>query len=242
MHIPRIYQAQSLSAQTHVVLDKQASHHLINVLRLQVGEPLIVFNGEGGEYQATLIAIDNKSAQVSLQRFVDIDRESPLSLHLGQVMARGEKMDWIMQKVVELGVSQITPLISDYCNMRLAQQHLAKKWQHWHKVIINACEQCARTRIPQLNPVSHLEQWSQQPFSGPSIVLQPQANQTIAELTIRPQSIRVAIGPEGGFSPHEIALLQQHDFQLCRFGPRILRSETAAIGIIACLQSYCGDC
>lgn len=242
MPFPRIFQDQSLTIDDEILLDAQASHHLLNVLRVKPKETLIVFNGRGGEYKATLIAIEKKLACVSLDSFDDVNRESTLAIHLGQVMARGDKMDWIIQKAIELGVNDITPLSSEHCNVRLNPEHLEKKWEHWYKVMLHACEQSGRTCLPDLHPIHPLTDWGQSTFNGCSLVLHPLATESLTDVARDPSAIRLLIGPEGGLSHREIETLQSLDFQACLFGPRILRTETAGMSVIASLQTLYGDC
>ena len=148
MTIPRIYQACQLTENTVVELDSPAAHHLISVLRKKVAAEIILFNGQGGEFIAEIIAIETRQAKVKIKEFIDKNIEAPIDIHLGQVISRGEKMDYTLQKSVELGVNKITPLFSQRCGVKLNAQRIEKRMQHWQQIVISACEQSGRTIIP----------------------------------------------------------------------------------------------
>lgn len=169
------------------------------------------------------------------------DSESPLHLHLGQVMSRGEKMEFTIQKSIELGVSVITPLISERCGVRLDAERMAKKQQQWQKIAIAACEQCGRNRIPQIRPIMTLEAWCAEPDDGLRLNLHPRASASINTLPLPQHRIRLLIGPEGGLSADEIAMTANHRFTDILLGPRVLRTETTALTAITALQVRFGD-
>lgn len=167
--------------------------------------------------------------------------ESPLQIHLGQSLARGEKMDWIIQKAVELGVTHITPLMTERCGLVLSADRLTKRLDHWQKIMINACEQCGRTVIPELYTPVNLVSWLETPAADLNLVLHHRATMAIKNLTQTPQTIKILIGPEGGLSDNEIIQATAAKFLGIRLGPRVLRTETAPIAVISALQYHWGD-
>ena len=233
MAITRTYQPTDLALNTELTLDKPASQHLLKVMRLRINDSLIVFNGKGGEYQATLTAIDKQHAIVHLDQFIDISRESPISIHLGQGLSRGERMDYAIQKSVELGVAEITPLLTERCNAKLPADRIQKRLDHWHKTIISACEQSGRTQIPQIHPPAQLADW----------VKAREGLNLVCDLEGRPfqpapsqNQVNLLIGPEGGLTPEELDLAKQHQFNGLQLGPRTLRTETATVAALTIIQ------
>lgn len=240
MRIPRIYHPVSLSDRQEITLTDDAANHIVRVLRMKLSDQITLFDGSNFEYPATLCHIDKKSAQVILGDGVPVNVESPLHLHLGQVISRGEKMEFTIQKSVELGISVITPLLSERCGVKLDKERFEKKMQQWQKIIISACEQCGRNTIPQLMPVTTLEAWCAQSTQALKLNLHPRATSSIN--TLPPASeIRLLIGPEGGLSDSEIAMTGTQGFTDVLLGPRVLRTETAALTAITALQVRFGD-
>ncbi len=244
MRIPRIYTPQPLSADTSVALDEQASHYVGRVLRMQGGRPLILFNGEGGEFEAVIGSVDKREVRVDVGRFIAVERESPLHIHLGIGVSRGERMDWVLQKATELGVSAITPLLTERCEVKLTGPRLEKKVQHWQQILTSACEQCQRNRLPQLHEPMKLDSWiGTLPDAGEEhlrLVLHHRSEGRLQERA-RPQSAALVIGPEGGLSDAEINDCLQHRFAPLTLGPRVLRTETAPLTAISVLQFLWGD-
>ena len=253
MRIPRIYYPEHLTCGNTVTLDENASRHLLRVLRLAPGATVIVFNGRGGEYEARLDEIGNKLAAVTMERYIDCARESPLHIILAQGIARGERMDYTLQKAVELGVARIVPLFTDRCEVRLSGERLHRRLDHWRALMINACEQCGRTIIPDIDTPLPLMNWigdltsSQDVTTSPSapykLVLDPRAAQSLSDIEAphADNGILVLTGPEGGLSDTEITRAEQSGFIRLRLGPRILRTETAPVAVLAALQSLWGD-
>lgn len=239
MFIPRIYYPQALQLNHTIVLDKAVSHYLNNVLRLKNGEKLLLFNGEKGQYHATYLA-EKKCAQAHIDSFEVVDNESPLQLHLGQAIARGDRMDFVIQKATELGVQIITPLISANVAFKLKADRLAQRMQHWQNIAISATEQCGRVQLPIISPPMEVRTWAAQDFSGLSLVFEPASEQKIKNLPLSKQ-IRFAIGPESGWQEQEIQAFCQHGFTPCYLGPRYLRTETAALTAVSLLQGTFGD-
>jgi 16S rRNA (uracil1498-N3)-methyltransferase len=240
MRNPRIYTQQTLSANSALALDESASHHLARVLRFQVGQTLTLFNGDGREYAATISAIDKRNVTVSINEAIAADRESPLAIHLGIAISKGDRMDLVIQKAVELGVTSITPLISERVEVRLQGERAEKKLQHWQGIVIAACEQCQRNRIPQLNSITPLHDWIAQVNADRKFVLHHRSETSLGEMT-KPQSVALLIGPEGGLSDLEIASAEKNNFSALRLGPRVLRTETAPLAALAILQFAFGD-
>ncbi|MFZ2315321.1 MAG: 16S rRNA (uracil(1498)-N(3))-methyltransferase [Gammaproteobacteria bacterium] len=238
----RIYQNMLLQNQSTIRLDEKATHHLARVLRAAVGDHLTIFNGEGGEYEAVIAHIDKKAVTVELLRFVDRDVESPIHIYLAQGIARGEKMDFIVQKAVELGVSKIIPLVTERCNVRLSGDREEKRIEHWQSVIISACEQSGRNKLPEIMPPQTLAEWLDVATMDHAFVLSPHVEQKLANVSIADQSsVAVLIGPEGGLSDQEVSMANQKGFSSLNLGPRVLRTETATVAALSVLQSCYGD-
>ena len=238
----RIYQPVSLSVDSELELDEAASHHLARVLRIQQGEMIRLFNGEGGEYTAKVVAIGKRKVTAHIQEFYDHNVESPLQLCLAQGISRGEKMDYTIQKAVELGVSHIFPLLTERCNVKLDDERKQKRTAHWQSIIQSACEQSGRNRIPTLAEPQTLTQWlhSTQPDYG--FILAPKAPQKLHEFKVPATAkITLLIGPEGGLSDQEINQAVEKKFIPLSLGPRILRTETAAVAALTALQCFFGD-
>jgi 16S rRNA (uracil1498-N3)-methyltransferase len=242
MRTVRIHCARALELDAIVPLDANGMSH-VKVLRLKVGDPLIVFNGRGGEFKAKLHEISRQQISVYVIDYVEREVESSLKIHLGQVISRGDKMDFTIQKAVELGVTEITPLFSERCGVKLDKARSQKKLDHWQGIIISACEQSGRNTLPTLYEPRSLESWLVEQ-QGLRLALSPHADYSIADLrkkNERLKKVTLLIGPEGGFNPTEIALANQQGFIEVRLGPRVLRTEAAALVTLAVLQSCWGD-
>jgi 16S rRNA (uracil1498-N3)-methyltransferase len=240
MRISRIYTPAALASQQQLALDDKASHHLSKVLRLKVGAQLTLFNGNGQQYAAVISAIDKKTVTVETAEAELITNESPLHSHLGIAASRGDRMDWVMQKATELGVSAITPLISERSELKLTAERSEKKHQHWQQIIISACEQCGRNTLPQLNPAQKLLPWLQTVEADKKLVLHHRTAKAL-DPNQRPASVALLIGPEGGLSASEIQQAESHQFDALRLGPRVLRTETAPLVSLAIVQQLWGD-
>ncbi len=224
MRVPRIYQNSPLNVGSVIALDEDAANHVGRVLRMAPEQEICLFNGQGGQYQATITESGKKHVTVRIDSFTEQNVESPLSIHLGQVISRGDKMEFTIQKSVELGVNMITP-----------------KLEQWQKIAISACEQCGRNIVPVVRPVMSLEQWLAEPTDELKLTLHPRAKYSVGTLPEPTQGVRLVIGPEGGLSDDEIALTEQYQFQEMLLGPRVLRTETAALTAITALQCRFGD-
>jgi 16S rRNA (uracil1498-N3)-methyltransferase len=241
MRIPRIHHPAPLSGGARIELSDTAANHVARVLRLPAGAPLILFNGSGGEFAATLAAIDKRRVLVDVGSFQDEEREPPLPIWLAQGVSRGERMDYTIQKAVELGVSRIIPLFTEHCGVQLHGERLEKRVKHWQGVVIGACEQCGRNRIPQIDCPLTLTRWLQAPAEGLRLVLAPDAEHSLAQLPSPVGPVTLLIGPEGGLSDQELALAKEAGYRGLRLGPRILRTETAAVAALAAVLGTWGD-
>jgi 16S rRNA (uracil1498-N3)-methyltransferase len=240
MRISRIYFDGVLAEGMSICFPLDVSHYIMNVLRLKIGANLIVFNGKGGEFNAIIKVVEKKGVTAQIQQYKDHSTESPLSIHLAQAISRSEKMDLILQKAVELGVNKVTPLITEFCNIQLNEDRAAKRFLHWQKVLISACEQSGRTYVPSLEPIQKFQVWLKKNLAPLRLFCDPRSDQRLASLS-RQQEVVLLIGPEGGFSSKEIDEAKAHNFLGISLGPRILRTETAPLAAITILQSYWGD-
>lgn len=244
MRTNRFYLEQPLAGATHVTVTGPTTNYLTRVLRLRAGAELVVFDGRGGEYNATLVETARDSVRLELGGYSDPQNESPLRITLAQGVARGERMDQILQKTTELGVCAIAPLITEHTVVRLDKDRVQTRRDHWQKIIVSACEQCGRNRLPELQPLRTFDQWlTMLADDGLRLILQPQASTSLAELGDQPPdaAIVVLIGPEGGLSPGERQMAADQGFVAVSLGPRILRTETASLAIVSILQSRWGD-
>jgi len=239
--VPRFYTEQSLSPGQKVILEETSSHHLLRVLRLKPGESLLLFNGNGKEYRAILEEAGKKQATVLVQDSRQPDRESKLHITLGQGVSRGERMDFVLQKSVELGVGSITPLWTKRSQVQLSGKRLEKRLSHWRGVIRSACEQSGRVCLPKLQHPAKLRDWHSINWKQSlQLVLDPAASLQLSDL-IPAREIRILIGPEGGLEGEEISMVEESGFKRIRLGPRILRTETAALASVAAVQALWGD-
>ncbi|TYB05850.1 16S rRNA (uracil(1498)-N(3))-methyltransferase [Aggregatibacter actinomycetemcomitans] len=242
MRVPRIYHPIPLNQHTTCALSEDGANHVGRVLRMRAGDQLELFDGSNHIYQAVITAVAKKSVEVDILSRQFDDRESPLAIHLGQVISRGERMEFTIQKSVELGVNVITPLWSERCGVKLDGERMDKKIQQWQKIAIAACEQCGRNKIPEIRPLMKLQQWCAEPNDALKLNLHPRARYSIRTLPEIPAaSVRLLIGSEGGLSPQEIAQTEQQGFVDVLLGKRVLRTETAAMAAITALQVCFGD-
>ncbi|HAT4982057.1 TPA: 16S rRNA (uracil(1498)-N(3))-methyltransferase [Serratia marcescens] len=241
MRIPRIYHPQPLTDRAEIALSEDAANHVGRVLRMSAGQALQLFDGSNQVFDAEIVRVDKKNVLVRLGDGRVEDIESPLNLHLGQVISRGEKMEFTIQKSIELGVNVITPLFSERCGVKLDGERLAKKIQQWQKIAIAACEQCGRNRIPEIREAMSLEVWCAEQDGSLKLNLHPRASHSINTLPQPVDRVRLLIGPEGGLSADEIAMTTGHGFTDILLGPRVLRTETTALTAITALQVRFGD-
>jgi 16S rRNA (uracil1498-N3)-methyltransferase len=243
MRTTRIHIDQPLSVATELALPQQAAEHVARVLRMNAGDMLTVFNGDGYDYAATLISIGKRDVTVRIEDREPISKESPLKLTLAQGVARGEKMDLIVQKATELGVARIVPLFTERSEVKLDASRAEKRLLHWRAVAASACEQSGRVCIPEVTPAQALQDWLKNlPDGGAQrLALLPEGTLRARELRFDNDGGWLVVGPEGGLGDRDVAALQEAGFQGLRLGPRILRTETAGLAALAALQALHGD-
>jgi len=240
--MPRFYCREALSPGAHVELPEPVARHAVRVLRLPPGAPMVLFDGRGGEYPAHIQRIERDRVTAELGAWREIERESPLAVTLVQALQTGEKMDFTIQKAVELGVRDIVPVESRRSVLRLSGDRAGKRVAHWQGVVAAACEQCGRNQVPLVAPLEKLESWLARPAHGAlRLMLAPDAEQTLVELAPPTGMIQLLIGAEGGLDPQEVLAARQAGFQAVRMGPRILRTETAGLAALAAMQALWGD-
>lgn len=242
--MPRFYCDLPLSAGHVVALPDAVARHAIGSLRLRVGEPVTLFNGDGGEFAGVLEHSGGKGATVRLLERRSANRESPLQVWLAQGISTGERMDYTLQKAVEMGISGIQPLMMRRTVVRLTEEKAVRRREHWRGVVIAACEQCGRNEIPEVTPIQEAAEWLRD-FSAEAgslrLLLDPEGETGLADLAPPQGPIVLLAGPEGGLDPAERKQAMAHGFQGLRLGPRVLRTETAALAALAALQAVWGD-
>ncbi|MGB8697387.1 16S rRNA (uracil(1498)-N(3))-methyltransferase [Acinetobacter sp.] len=233
--MPRFYTEADLAVDLNVELTETVFHHWVKVLRAQVGEKATLFNGQGGEYDVTLVEVSKKSANVSVDTFNPDDRTPAFTALLGQVMSKGDRMDYAIQKATELGVSKIQLLTSERCEMRLKYDRDQKKIDHWQGIAIAACEQCGMNKVPEVLAPLSLQDWLASELPTTKLVLAPNKDQVDVLADVTPD-IALLIGPEGGLSEAEIQLSNNTGFINWCIGNRVLRTETAPIVALSILN------
>ena len=241
MRTLRLFTPEALKIDNRVCLDKSAVHYLHRVLRASVGQPLVLFNGQGGEHSGLIDKLTKHDAEILIRDFRAEQRESNLQIHLGIGLSRGDKMDWIVQKATELGVAKITPLFTERTEVKLSGDRLDKRQQHWQQVAISACEQCQRNLVPIVGSAEPIGLWIDRTIATSKVVLHHRSVRTLTELSSPNGDLTLLIGPEGGLSDAEISLAEKKDFQAVRLGPRVLRTETAPLAAISIAQALWGD-
>jgi 16S rRNA (uracil1498-N3)-methyltransferase len=239
--MPRFYCPQPLSLGTVVTLPDHVAHH-VQVVRLTVGDRLTLFNGEGGEYTATISTIEKKRVTAEIKLFEPREVELPYAITLAQALPEASKMDWIIEKAVELGVHAIQPLAAQRCVVRLSAERAEKKLQHWQGVIVAASEQSGRNRLTTLAEPVDFNQWAQQQDLHVRVMLSPRAEQSLSDWARHhpPQSVALMVGPEGGFTDKEENLAIAQGVLMLAMGPRVLRTETAGLAAVAALNAVWG--
>ncbi len=241
MRLTRVHVDAPLAAGRVVTLPDSAAIHLARVLRLKPGDPCLLFNGDGNDYAARITVLGKREVRAQIDSSCEVDNESPLAITLVQGIARGDRMDWILQKSTELGVHAFLPTSSERSEVRLEGERGDKRVAHWRSVVIAACEQSGRARVPAMSPPQPL----QRSLSGLDVearfILDPKASRSIADLDSPGAACVLAVGPEGGWSPRDRTMMEAVGFTGLRLGPRVLRTETAGLAAIAALQSRFGD-
>ena len=219
----------------------RSTENLGTVLRARPGQPLQIFNGRGGCFDGEVITTKKKQLLVEIGQHHETDIESPLSITLLQGISRGQKMDYTLQKSVELGVARIVPVMSQHSNVRLNDKKADRRLDHWRQIIINACEQCGRNKVPEITPVMTLEDCLDRVEADLKVILYPKATSRLSDLDPPAPTLSLMVGPEGGFSDTELVQAEQAGYLPVRLGPRILRTETAAVAALTAVQTLWGD-
>ncbi|MEI6745689.1 MAG: 16S rRNA (uracil(1498)-N(3))-methyltransferase [Methylococcaceae bacterium] len=240
MRISRLYTNTALQIGNAIELDDDNAHYARSVLRLKNDAPIILFNGIGGEFVGKILEVSRKSVRVELENFVDRSVESNLKIQLGLGISRGDRMDFSVQKAVELGVTSITPLITERCVVQFKDEKKSQRWQHWQKIIQHAAEQSGRTVLPNFSDISTLNSWVVGQ-GGLKVFLDPYAEKNLMQLLPENNSVTLLTGPEGGFSSVERETAKAAGFIPVRLGARILRTETASLAALAAVQMLWGD-
>ncbi|GGK04848.1 16S rRNA (uracil(1498)-N(3))-methyltransferase [Pseudomonas matsuisoli] len=238
MRLSRFFIDAPLGLGEHA-LPEAAAHYIARVLRLGPGAAVQLFDGSGMEYRGTLIEAGKKQVRVALDEALPGLSESPLHIHLGQGLSRGERMDWAIQKATELGVAEITPVVSERCEVRLKDERAEKRLLHWRQIAISACEQCGRSRLPVIHAPATLDEWTHTIEADLKLVLHPVA--TPLSDHSRPTRLAFLIGPEGGLTDDEVERAHAEGFHPARLGPRVLRTETAPVVALSLAQHLWGD-
>ena len=252
MRVPRVYLDQPLDSGAELTLDKAAAHYLVSVLRLRAGDALIAFNGSGGEYTALLQAATHKAATIRVGNHRLGVKPSPVQLILAIGLSRGERMDWVIQKAVELGVNEIIPLFTERCEVKLKGERALKKQGHWQQIAISACEQSQRNDVPVIKtaqPFGEFLTTTATPSTSSDtelrVILDPRAEHSLGSILLKQSTSTEAVvlfsGPEGGFSDGEIEIAQQKGILSVGLGPRVLRTETAPLAALSIVQALIGD-
>jgi len=241
LRVPRFFAAMKLSWETEIELPERAARHCA-VLRLRRGDEVVVFNGEGGEFSAELTGVSRDEVRARLISRQDVERESPLAITLAQCLSSADRMDITLQKATELGVFRIVPLASQRSVVKLSSERAGKRVAHWHNVLVAACEQCGRNRVPKVDAIADLADFLGVPGgAGVRVLLAPDASRDLRSLEPS-NTVTLLAGPEGGLAPEERRQAEASGFVPIRFGPRVLRTETAPLAAIAAMQVLWGDC
>ncbi len=241
MRTIRIFYDNDITVGNNITLPKQTSNHLIQVLRLNIDATITLFNGDGRNHIAKIIANNKNATQVEI---LSSDRnltESAINIHIALALTKNDKMDLAIQKSVELGVTEISPLILEHSVVKLDDKKREKRHERWLEIMRSACEQSGRSCVPTLNPISNWTNWSDESTDDFKIICDPYGNKTLTDIEVKPSSVLLLIGPEGGFSTQEILDCRNRHYTNIQFGKRILRAETAAIATLTAIQTFWGD-
>jgi 16S rRNA (uracil1498-N3)-methyltransferase len=243
MRTIRIHVDHPLTVGGELALPAQAGEHVARVLRMVAGDAITLFNGDGCDYPSVIVTVGKREVAVQVQSSQALDNESPLRLTLAQGVARGEKMDLIVQKATELGVARIVPLLTERSEVKLDAGRAEKRLLHWRAVAASACEQCGRARVPEVVPAISLDTWLRELPSDDTLrlALLPEGTQKAGALQFTPTGGVLVVGPEGGLGLRDVVSLTEAGFHGLRLGPRILRTETAGLAALAALQALHGD-
>lgn len=239
--MPRFFVDLPLSPGAKIDLPPVPAHHATRVLRLVKGNEVVLFNGQGGEYPAVLEWVDKDGVSARCREWRDVERESPLDIRLAQGISSGERMDYTLQKAVEMGVTAIQPLAMRRSVVKLTSERAQRRVDHWQGIVMSACEQCGRNRLPKVEMPLDIPQWLSTSPAGLKLFLSPEAESSLNEFPKPDGPVWLVAGPEGGFEPEEAELIKDFGFLPVRLGPRILRTETAALAAVAAMQTLWGD-
>ncbi len=239
----RLYIEGPIAVGSEAEIRDEQARYVGRVLRLKPGDCVTLFDGTGPEYSASIVSLGKTRVLVSVSDEIRRDAESPLRIHLLQGISRGERMDFVVQKATELGVHRITPVMTEYSVVKLDKKRAEKRIRHWHGIAASACEQCGRNVLPALDSPIALRNWlgENQNSTGMRIILKPGAEGSLKSIQPDDSQLIALIGPEGGFSDEEYELAETTGFNAVGFGPRILRTETAALAVVAAVQALSGD-
>jgi 16S rRNA (uracil1498-N3)-methyltransferase len=240
MRVSRLYTPMSLASGKHIELDDDNGHYVRTVLRLKKDTEIILFNGAGGEYLCTVGEVSRKTVLIQINKWLDRNVESPLLVTLGLGISRGDRMDLSVQKAVELGVNQITPLLTERCVVQFKGEKRPQRLLHWQKIVQHAAEQSGRTTLPELAEIEYLQIWVSKQ-QGLKVFLDPYAETTLADIKPTDMHVTLLTGPEGGFSGQEREIAKSAGFIPVRLGSRILRTETASLAALSAVQMLWGD-
>lgn len=239
MRTIRLFTDQPLSSGAQLQLEEGPANHLVKVLRARLGDSVQLFNGEGIDWHCVIASIERRKVLITVGKPQKIDTESPLETHLGLCLSKGERFDWAIQKATEMGVTHITPIMSERVDVKLPADRLEKKQRHWQHIVISACEQCGRAVVPPVASPMPLSQWLTTTDADLKLVLHHH-NGTVLPV-VAPNSAALLIGPEGGLTNDEVSAAQTQGFSSLRLGPRVMRTETAPVAALAILASRWGD-
>lgn len=239
--MPRFHVPQPLAAGQQLELPADVAHH-VNVVRMEPGDTLTLFNGDGGEYTAVLTDVQKKKAWAEVKLFTPREVELPFAVTLAQALPEGTKMDWIIEKAVELGVAAVQPLAARRCVVRLSAERAEKKLEHWNGIVVSASEQCGRNRLAAVAPPLEFREWIGRKDLHKRVILTPRATESLADWARHQpaQALTIMVGPEGGFSDEEEAEALRHGALPLSIGPRVLRTETAALAAVSILAAAWG--
>jgi 16S rRNA (uracil1498-N3)-methyltransferase len=238
---PRFFCQIPLAAGAEIALPETAARHAVRALRLKSGAAITLFNGEGGEYQGTIASIEKDAVRVALAAYSPAERESALDVTLVQALGTSDKMDWIVQKAVELGVTRVQPMLARRCVLRLDGDRAETRVAHWQAVAIAACEQSGRNRVPQVLPLRSLVEATALAHAALKVALSPDEGVALNSIEAAQRPVALFVGPEGGFSVEEQDAMRRAECRFVSLGPRVLRTETAGVAALAAMQALWGD-